>query len=95
MPIDGAIGGSLEAIRNKVVTIEAVSSCCTFHLVAVRVNGIQTKCISCGRQTGGEFYMAKFFRPIKHDSIGSKLATELLESLVEERPEHVNEPEVV
>lgn len=55
---------------------------------------VGTKCWCLREVSATDKYTdSALFRPIQSSSVSAKLATELLESIVEERPEHVNEPE--
>ena len=96
-------------IKGNVYTVTGVgsTSCCKIPYITVGI--IDTKLrelpigdsVTCGGcykifvKTTHEWRIGQFrFRPIQEQSVSAELATELLERLVQEKPEHVNEPEL-
>ena len=87
-------------VKGRIYVIDAINEC-PCGAVSLKLVGIVntpgragTHCC-CGRVIckHHKYTRSSFFRPIQDQSVSFELSLELLESIVEERPEHINEPE--
>lgn len=85
-------GGVLGANNGRVFTVQGIRNrCCGGLLLQVHIDGIRTFCSSCGNSNEGEWYAAQHFRPI--DDLTAELAQTEVARIIEEKPEHINEPQ--